>query len=179
LVQKHWVDDQRNYFRKASVRNQEKVEVYEKWVRNLFTATAALTILLVILVLAFSHLLGHSAGMNAFEHWFASTVGHERAEQVVEFLRDLFMVIIVVFPGAAATLDGYSEKLAFAEQAKQYQRMRDLFEGAANQLTQSLQEGSHDQAHRVIQELGEEALAENGDWVLIHRERDVEVPHAG
>jgi hypothetical protein len=30
-----------------------------------------------------------------------------------------------------------------------------------------------------VRELGEEALAENGDWVLIHREREVEVPHAG
>jgi len=179
LVQKHWVDDQRNYFRKASVRNQEKVEVYEKWVRNLFLWTAVLTGVLVVVVLAFSNLLAGSEHLRPIEHWFVESFGHHFAEEFLKELRDWLMVAIVVFPGAAATLDGYSEKLAFAEQAKQYQRMRDLFEGAANQLTQSLQDGSHDQAHRVIQELGEEALAENGDWVLIHRERDVEVPHAG
>jgi hypothetical protein len=169
LVQKHWVDDQRNYFRKAAVRNQEKVEAYEKWVRNLFTWTGVLTAVLVVLVLA--------------EHWITHALipifGHEGSVTVFEYVRDLLMVLIVVFPGAAATLDGYSEKLAFAEQAKQYQRMRDLYEGAAIQLTQSLQQTNHEQAHRVIQELGEEALAENGDWVLIHRERDVEVPRAG
>jgi len=179
MVQKHWVDDQRNYFRKASVRNQEKVEVYEKWVRNLFTWTAVLTVVLVAEVLLMRHLLSDSGHLTLLEHALVNVIGDHQAHAVGELFRDLLMVVIVVFPGAAATLDGYSEKLAFAEQAKQYQRMRDLFEGAANQLTQSLQEGSHDQAHRVIQELGEEALAENGDWVLIHRERDVEVPHAG
>lgn len=169
LVQKHWVDDQRNYFRKAYTRNQEKVEVYDQWVRNLFAITGALTVLLVIWVLAF----------NWLTHLLAQDTGAATAHYLVELFRDILMVLIVVFPGAAATLDGFSEKMAFEEQAKQYQRMRDLFEVAAIQLTQSLQEGSHDQAHRVIQELGEEALAENGDWVLIHRERDVEVPRAG
>ena len=169
IVNKNWVDDQRSYFRKTSERDQAKVEVYDNWVRSLFGVTGGLTAIVVVLVFA-----GHW-----IVHHITSLLGAQFAEKEYENVRDFLVVMIVVLPGLAATIDGYSEKLAFAEQAKQYQRMRDLFEGAAIQLAQSLQEGSHDQAHRVIQELGEEALAENGDWVLIHRERDVEVPRAG
>jgi len=29
----------------------------------------------------------------------------------------------------------------------------------------------------LLEELGKEALVENGDWVLLHRERPLEVPH--
>jgi hypothetical protein len=159
VVMEHWVDDQRRYFRKNAERNQEKVDVYDRWVRSLFTWTGALTALLVVLRGV------HAAGLFS--------------EDAVNVIQSILMVLVVILPGTAATLDGYAEKLAFAEQAKQYQRMRDLFEVAALRFAESLQEGSEDKARLVIQDLGEEALAENGDWVMIHREKEVEVPHPG
>ena len=33
-------------------------------------------------------------------------------------------------------------------------------------------------APALIEELGKEALVENGDWVLLHRERPLQVPKA-
>ena len=35
------------------------------------------------------------------------------------------------------------------------------------------------EAPATLLELGKEALAENGDWVLLRRERPLEMPHAG
>jgi hypothetical protein len=29
----------------------------------------------------------------------------------------------------------------------------------------------------LIEELGKEALSENGDWILLHRDRPLDVPH--
>jgi hypothetical protein len=42
-----------------------------------------------------------------------------------------------------------------------------------------LKDRHYQPAQHLIEELGKEALEENGDWVLLHRERPLEVPHAG
>ena len=33
-----------------------------------------------------------------------------------------------------------------------------------------------DAADELLRELGKEALIENGDWVLLHRERPIDIP---
>ncbi len=160
-VMEHWVDDQRRYFRKSAGRNQKTVEAYETWVRRLFTITGGLTAVLVLLTV----LRGFAE--SAF------------GKIPVETLHTTLMVLIVILPGTAGILDGYKEKLAFSQQSKQYQRMRDLFEIAAQRLAEAMQANDDEEARVIIRELGEEALAENGDWVIMHRERKVEVPRAG
>lgn len=62
----------------------------------------------------------------------------------------------------------YANKMAWAEHAKQYKRMVLFFENAKNRFNRLGDSG--------ILDLGREALAENGDWVLLHRERPLEVP---
>ena len=37
-------------------------------------------------------------------------------------------------------------------------------------------EGKRHEAQELLIELGKEALGENGDWMLLHRERPLEVP---
>lgn len=79
-------------------------------------------------------------------------------------------------PAIAAALGGYAEKMAFAAQQKRYRWMRDLFARANTQLEKFLDAGRLHEAQRLILDLGKEALEENGDWVMIHREREMEVP---
>jgi hypothetical protein len=57
--------------------------------------------------------------------------------------------------------------------------MSELFDIAENRLEVLLREHQHEEARALLRELGAEALEENGDWVLLHRERPLEVPHAG
>ena len=57
--------------------------------------------------------------------------------------------------------------------------MSELFDAAQTHLTAQLTEGKLDQAAAPLRELGQEALEENGDWVLLHREPPLEVPHSG
>jgi hypothetical protein len=48
---------------------------------------------------------------------------------------------------------------------------------SAKRLLEKRVENSHwDGAREIIRELGKEALAENGDWFMLHRARPPEVP---
>ncbi|HMB95753.1 MAG TPA: hypothetical protein VKK61_06915, partial [Tepidisphaeraceae bacterium] len=62
--------------------------------------------------------------------------------------------------------------LALAEQSKQYERMATIFATARTRL----KGGDADQA--IFSELGREALTENADWLLLHRQRPLEMPAA-
>jgi hypothetical protein len=78
-------------------------------------------------------------------------------------------------------MGGYAEKMALSAQAKRYGWMSALFTRARKQLGSILdgQDPSEDKvriARNIIRELGREALEENGDWVLVHRERTLELP---
>lgn len=76
----------------------------------------------------------------------------------------------------AGLVAGYSEKRALAEQIKQYVQMGTIFTLAERRLEDLLDAGERGQALDLIEELGKEALRENGDWVILHRERPIEVP---
>ena len=83
---------------------------------------------------------------------------------------------IALAPILAGLMIGYAEKRAFGDHAKQYERMSILFSNARGHLKKLLDEGDYLRACQLITELGKEALMENGDWVLIHRDRPIEVP---
>jgi hypothetical protein len=68
----------------------------------------------------------------------------------------------------------YTEKRAFGEQAKQYNRMTIIFKNAARRFNRFHYPEDYENAASLVKELGIEALAENGDWVLLHRERPLE-----
>ena len=70
----------------------------------------------------------------------------------------------------------YLETKAFTEQANRYQRMALSMNLARTQLDAALSVGDVRACRTVISEIGKEALAENGDWLLVHRERPVKVP---
>jgi hypothetical protein len=85
-----------------------------------------------------------------------------------------WMGMVLVIAGLIA---GYGEKRALAEQIKQYAQIGTVFALAEQRLRDLLNAGEQAQALDLIEELGKEALRENGDWVLLHRERAVEVPN--
>ena len=74
----------------------------------------------------------------------------------------------------AGFLHVYVQVLGLNEHAKQYGRMSLLFGNAAERIQECLNAGHYDDARVLIKELGLEALAENGDWVLLHRQRPPE-----
>ena len=79
-------------------------------------------------------------------------------------------------PVTAAFVKWWSERRAFGPLARQYERMAILFDAASTQHAGALAAGRNEESRRILFETGCEALAENGDWVLLHRERPVRVP---
>jgi hypothetical protein len=86
--------------------------------------------------------------------------------------------LLIASIGLTAVVGGllhyYTEKRAFAEQAKQYSRMTIIFKNAAERFSKFRYPDDYENAASLVKELGIEALAENGDWVLLHRERPLE-----
>ena len=76
----------------------------------------------------------------------------------------------------AILLHYYGKTMGFAEHVKRFQRMAMLFGNADVALRTELDAKEVKQAQQLLLDLGKEALTENGDWVLLHRERPVIVP---
>jgi hypothetical protein len=85
----------------------------------------------------------------------------------------LAIMSIALAPAIAAAISVVSEKRAFRDHAHQYARMGRLFGEAARLIRRNAHDPPQEFA-AIVGDLGAEALAENGDWLLAHRERQVE-----
>jgi hypothetical protein len=161
LVVEHWVHSQEGFFRRAARRLHLREKGLHFWSKGVVIALSVLLVLGVIVTsLSGLHdwLLEHQPGLAG------------------PLLRLPLLVVSALLVASALTHD-YISKLALAEQVKAYRRMRALFGKAEEILRECLARQDVPQAQAVLKRLVEEALAENGDWVLLHRGRPVEVPH--
>jgi heat shock protein HspQ len=91
-----------------------------------------------------------------------------------EVQQNLLLVLMGVLPLFAAVRDAYSHKKAERELIKQYRFMGHVF-GNARRLLDSSDDIQF--KRRVLKAVGEAALEEHGEWILMHRERPLE--HGG
>ena len=152
LVLEHWAEHQHRYFNSATDRDHKKLARHEDTANGFFVFGLLLAIAVVFLHSTFHD----SSAYSYWHHWL--------------------IVIMGTAPAIAAAMGGYAEKMAFSAQAKRYHWMSALFKRASEQLRALLNEQKSSEAQRLILDLGKEALEENGDWVIIHRERTLEVP---
>ena len=93
---------------------------------------------------------------------------------MIELQRQVLLVFMGIFPLIAGIRDAYSHKKAEKELIKQYRFMHGVFANAKRLL-----DGSDDIKfrRRVLRALGNAALEEDAEWILMHRERPLE--HSG
>ena len=91
-------------------------------------------------------------------------------------LRQVLLLVSGLLPGLGTALNGYSDKLALKAQARQYDRMRMLFERALALLPERIDARTATQVRALYFELGAEALKEQAEWVAIYRQRPIEPP---
>jgi hypothetical protein len=147
FARKYWIDDQQKYFRKAGESN---LEYHEGMERVGLLCMAGVMILGAVLLL--------------------------RALYDQPFLEPVSVVLEALL-AAAAILHHLNNRMAFGEHAKQYQRMASLFAHGSELLGKFLERQDYKNAKQCLKNVGKEALTENGDWVLLHRGRPLEVPH--
>lgn len=100
-----------------------------------------------------------AAGLAAFSHAF-----HDEAS-LHTFVHQAMLVTGYCLVSAAAFY-GYLERFAFADHVRLYTAMRDIFLHAQDDL-----EHRHRPANEIMSFLGKQALSENADWLMVHRDR--------
>lgn len=88
-------------------------------------------------------------------------------------LKEFLIILMGLAPAIAGALSIIAEKRAYKDHAHQYSRMGRIFGDAAALIARADGDRGH-QLAAIIRDLGAEALAENGDWLLAHRDRRVE-----
>jgi hypothetical protein len=147
---KCWIQDQHRYFKRAAKRYQLLADKFELGVRLLLAIGAAVAFLLTVFELV--------------------SATHPKS------VRSYALIAIEALLACAALANHYSESMAFTELAKQYARMQSVFYRACSMIEQSIRAQDLVKAKECLRKLGQEALAENGDWVLLHRERPLKIP---
>jgi hypothetical protein len=156
VVYLHWIRNQLLWFSESAVKYELIAKKLSGWIEKLFRV--GFILIIGLFVVHFTNALSPDS-----------------------LSYDIFILLIAFFPATAALLHHYLEKMAFEEQAKQYERMAALFAKADEEVEKLINapvqdEALQHQAEALLFELGKEALEENGDWVLLHRKRQLELP---
>lgn len=150
-VKKHWLTDQRKFFLSGGssvAKKQQKLHSWRLISRSFFGAGSITTAALLL---------------GPFINFYATA------------LPWLSLVAAILFV-LAAVCRNHANLMAYEEDANRYQKMGSLFERAINVLEQHQKNGDSVSARNIFQAIGKEALAENGEWLLLHRQRKFEIP---
>jgi hypothetical protein len=153
LVQRQWVRGQAQYYRGRAKSLMARIHRIER-LSGACLAGGLLSTMALVVFWNYLEPLGH------WRHW---------------------LVLIMGFaPIAAALGETYGERFGMRTQAHQYSRFAAIFgraEAAIARLEAAPDTVGRLQSERaLIGELGREALMENGDWVLLLRERPIVLP---
>jgi len=153
LVQRHWVGGQAHYYRARATTLKSRIHRVER-----LSAVCLWTGLIV------------TAALVVF--W--------RPLELHDHERHWLVLIMGFAPIAAALSEAYGERFGMRTQAQQYSRFAAIFgraEAAIARLEAAPDASARiDSERALIGELGREALMENGDWVLMLRDRPIVVP---
>ena len=151
IVYRRWIEDQLRYFIRSARYEEKAAHRATRWA-NIFIIVGILLALGQVIMQA----LDNPDFTKQPNHWL--------------------LVAVALSPIFAGLFVGYAEKRAHHDHARQYERMSLLFAQGKERMEQLLSEQKHTHAVELVEELGKEALAENGDWVLVHRDRPIEAP---
>lgn len=85
-------------------------------------------------------------------------------------------LVAAVFFLMAAVCRNYASLMAYEEDSNRYKKMGWLFDRALNLLEIHKKTNDIKATQDLLLALGKEALAENGEWLQLHRQRKFEIP---
>lgn len=106
----------------------------------------------------------------------AAAWAHGRWPEVPSDSHTWSVLALTLITVAGALIHSITEKRAFGEHARQYARMAETFNRGGDRMAALLHDGNVERARSLAVELGKEALAEHGDWLMLHRERPIKLP---
>lgn len=155
-----WIEGQARYYEAASLREAQASHTI-----GLTSTIVAVASILIALYAGFILRLG------------AGTLTLTLAGQHFAFGWQTLVAEPLAFTGALSLfLSRYVEKRSFSTNAKRYERMGLVFDKARSRLA-TIEADSKISAKDLVRELGEEALVEHGEWLLIRRDRPLSFVH--
>jgi hypothetical protein len=151
LVRTHWIQDQHKYFKAKAPFNAELEVCFETAAKLFFYAAIGVTL----------YLIWHHVQTHHMSHTLVLAT---------------FGCLVV-----AALLEEFAEIQTYALLGRRYGWMTDLFGNALRRMEKllvgcSTEPPEVERIYAVIFDLGREALAENADWVIQHRQRPPILP---
>ncbi len=149
---RRWMRDQLRFFRKNTKRDHRNAEYFH--IRSKVCLRISMAGILIQ--------LGRLYFVQQ-EH-----LGHDKMTHL--------LIIVIAMGGLLAGLfHEYAEKRLFEKQSRSYQWMAALYKTALIRFLVLAKEGRAKDICDLMRELGREALAENADWVIYHREQEPEM----
>ena len=162
-VKTDWIKDQQEWFKRKSSENQDAFHKCETAVSWLFGASIFVAALLGIALVSLQT---------------------ENLKELIEYVKDYMIVISAMLLVLAGLIHEHSENRAYSVHAKKYEWMAFLFTKELEELDSILKDNQISiqqkvkKSQQLILNLGKECLTENMNWLLLHRERPVEM-HKG
>jgi len=158
VVLECWVKDQRDWYRGKAERQTQSVHRRERVSRDALLIAVGWSILVPLSVMI----------PGPWHH-----LGPWKAFQPGNWVYQLFHVALAVPALIAGAYRLWIEQAGYEEQSREYRSMEREFSIKAKALEANLNTAAV--AEDVLLQLGVAALSENGRWLLLHRERPLEV----
>jgi hypothetical protein len=182
LVLRCWVEHQRHFFADRSEREQRRLERLQRWVPRMLGLGVAAALLAVVLLAPLWVMDHFSVPKPWLWKWLKQGASYDLWLDKLSRYQLVYGLLMtgIGFPSIfGGVLQLYVDRRGLSEHAKQYARMHVLFDNAGKQLSAVPEAGVYPEARALLLELGKEALDENGDWVMFHRQRPLEPPGPG
>jgi hypothetical protein len=146
------VEDQRAYYDRATARDRRELE------KQVVIINSLNVFLLALLILWLLRPLFGGVQAGAFP----------QLDLLLKKFKDHGATVVVV---SAVALTWIAEMMALPEQVRRYFRMSSNLTSVMQDLEECLKRKDLDGARKQLRKLGRDTLWENGEWVLLNRER--------
>jgi len=158
LALKHWVEHQAHWYSGKSARQQGILGRLDRLSRR-----SLFVVWLVSMIVPLSLLAS----------WHVLAVWQELASH--ETNHGLLLLLVPLPSLAIGLFRVWVEQSGYDVQARKYHHMAQIFRRAAARVQGLLDQKKVEDARETLRRLGIEALEENGDWLLLHREHPLKV----
>lgn len=153
-VRERWMSDQQKFFAKNTKRDHKRGRLCRHWGWWFVGVSLLATV---------------GQAIRLFQ-------AGDEADELGHGLWTHGVIMIIALGGVLAGLcHEYQEKRLFEKQSRSYRWMASLYGTALRRLDGLLEIGDTEKARCLIRDLGREALAENADWVIYHREHELKM----
>lgn len=168
-VVEDWVKGQLQYYRNKVNSDKKSLHFWHPLINFLFWSG--------LIVAATVALIGIALEYQCFSTYHELFEIAEEITHHSSIMHQLLILYVVMSAVVAALAHNYVQKAAFEEHLKQFGHMVKIFEDRLRRIQANIERKDFRAVRTELMGLGQDALAENGEWVLTHRERPLEVPH--